>query len=435
MKKEYLQNVCAKLSRLARDKRGATSVVFAISIPSILGAIILMTEVGYWRVKKADLQATADMAALAGAYEFMKHEDKPKSRRAAYADASDNTFDSGRGSLATHIPPISGEFVGEQAVQVTIEQSIPTFLSSMFMSEPLTTSVTAVAKLGGVGVEACVLALAGSGAGISIGGSVTINTDGCGLHSNSTGSPAFNVWGAAEITAACASSSGNTSIGGSKPKTFTECANPLSNQAPVIDPYADLNVPMGINGMPCQSPTTSGKGKNATMSFPNANGGIVKICDNKIDVKGTINLDPGTYVFDSTELKFGNDGFIAGDDVTIIFRNDAELSNINGGNGFDISAPNSGDYAGIAFYADRNTMSNTEWKINGNADMSIYGAIYLPTLDIEYVGGAGTNATECTQLVANRISFNGNSGFKNNCDPAGTSAIIGPGSSFVALVE
>ncbi len=433
----YLINhkIVSKLRGLFGDKTGATSVVFAVSLPAIIGAIILMTEVGYWRLKKADLQATVDMAAIAGAYQFMQEENSPESKMAAYADALDNTFDPAIGVLTTNIPPVGGSFDGEDAVQVTIAQEIPTFFSRFFFDDPLITEVTAVVKLGSESVKACVLALASSGTGISIGGSVDITTENCSLHANSTGDPAFEVFGAAELTAACASSSGVTDIGGSKPKVFSDCPDPLSNKPPVVDPYADVDVPENIDAYPCDYVSTSGHGKHATMTFPDPNGGTVKMCDNKIDLKNTINLEPGTYVFNSTELKFGNGGFVTGDDVTLIFRNNAELSNINGGNGFDISAPNSGDYAGIAMYADRNTMSNTEWKLNGNADMSVYGAIYLPTLDIDYVGGADTNATECTQLVAYRISFNGNSGFKNNCDPAGTSDIFGPGASRIALVE
>lgn len=417
------------------DDEGATSVIFAVSVPAILMSIIFMTEVGYWRNQKADLQSTADMAALAAAYEYMEEEHQPDSKRAAFADAMDNGFLPDIGVLTTNIPPISGAFIGEEAVQVTIEQDLPTFLSGIFLSEPLRAEVTAVAKLGGASVKACVLSLAGSGAGISIGGSVSVSSDGCSLHSNSTSSPAFNVFGAAEITAACASSSGTTQIGGSKPKVFSDCPTPLSNQNQVVDPYADVDVPDDIETAPCQSPTTSGNGNNQTLSFPNAAGRVVKICDNKIDIRNNVDLEPGTYVIDGSELKFGNNGFISGDDVTLIFMNDAEISNVNGGNGFDLAAPNTGPYAGIAMYADRHTMDNEAWKFNGNADMSIYGAIYLPTLDIEYVGGAGTNATECTQLVANRVSFNGNSGFKNNCAPVGARDIVGPGASFVVLVE
>jgi len=375
------------------DDEGATSVIFAVSVPAILMSIIFMTEVGYWRNQKADLQSTADMAALAAAYEYMEEEHQPDSKRAAFADAMDNGFLPDIGVLTTNIPPISGAFIGEEAVQVTIEQDLPTFLSGIFLSEPLRAEVTAVAKLGGASVKACVLSLAGSGAGISIGGSVSVSSDGCSLHSNSTSSPAFNVFGAAEITAACASSSGTTQIGGSKPKVFSDCPTPLSNQNQVVDPYADVDVPDDIETAPCQSPTTSGNGNNQTLSFPNAAGRVVKICDNKIDIRNNVDLEPGTYVIDGSELKFGNNGFISGDDVTLIFMNDAEISNVNGGNGFDLAAPNTGPYAGIAMYADRHTMDNEAWKFNGNADMSIYGAIYLPTLDIEYVGGAGTNAT------------------------------------------
>lgn len=423
------------LNKYLGNQSGSTSVMFAIAVPAILGSVVLMTEVGLWRAKKANLQATADMAALAAAYEFSKTENKPVSKMAAYADASDNHFEASRGSLTTHIPPISGGYVDKDAVQVTINQELPTFLSSMFLQEPMDATVTAVAKLSGASVKACVLTLAGNGTGISVGGSVDISTIGCGLHSNSTSSPSFDVWGAVEITAACASSSGQTRIGGSKPKVFSDCPDPLSNKPPVVDPYAHIDVPPGIDHEPCQSPTTTGKGKNSQMTFPDAAGGVVKICDNRLDIKGNIELEPGTYVFDGTELEFKNNGFIEGEDVTLVFMNDAKIDNVNGGNGFDLSAPSTGDYAGIAMYADRNSMMGEQWKFAGNSDMSILGALYLPTIDLEYAGGAGTNATECTQLVAHRVSFIGNSGFQNNCDPVGTEDIFGPGASRVVLVE
>jgi len=422
-------------SKFIKDRKGSTSVMFAIAVPAILGGVIFITEVGLWRAQKAELQATADMAAIAAAYEYSREEKTSDSKRAAYADALDNAFDPSTGGINTNIPPITGSHAGQDAVEVVLTQELPTYFSSIFLDEPIEAEVRAVAKFSGASVKACVLALAPNGTGISIGGSVEIYSEGCGLHSNSTSAPSFNVFGAAEITAACASSSGTTQIGGSKPKVFSDCPTPLSNKNPVADPYAGTPVPPNIDSAPCQSPTTTGKGSKATMTFPDAGGGVVRICDSSIDVKHTVNLEAGTYVFDGTELDFKNSGLLVGDDVTLIFMNDAELGNVNGGNGFDLSAPDTGVYAGIAIFADPNTMSNDNWKFNGNAVMSIYGAIYLPTLDIEYVGGAGTYATECTQLVANRISFNGNSGFKNNCDPIGAADIWGPGSSRVALVE
>lgn len=432
---ERIPGVFSKLKKMIRDNSGSTAVLFAVAMPMVIGSVVMMTEVGFWRVKKADLQATADLAAMAGAYELRLGGDSPKSKKAAFSDALDNGFDPALGSITTNIPPISGSFAGENAVQVVINQEVPTFFSQMFLKRTVNAQVVSVAKLGGDRGEACVLALAPDGTGIAIGGSVSINVDGCSLHANSTGSPSFDVWGAAELTAACASSSGSTSMGGSKPKIFTECSGALSNHPIIPDPYADLEIPANVNSLTCQHTNSIGNGQNRTITFPDAMGGVIRICQSSIQLKNEVTLEAGTYIFDSTEIKFGSGGFISGTDVTIIFMHDAEITNVNGGNGFDIAAPNTGDYAGIAFYADRDTMTNTTWRINGNADMSIFGAIYLPTLDIDYVGGADTNATGCTQLIANRISFNGNSGFTNNCEAAGTEIIPAPGASEVTLVE
>lgn len=118
--------------------------------------------------------------------------------------------------------------------------------------------------------------------------------------------------------------------------------------------------------------------------------------------------------------------------------NDAELQGINGNNTLDLSAPTTGPYAGIVLYGDRNTQdSNATWNLGGNADISLTGVAYLPTLNVEYGGGAGNNSTECSQLIARTVRFRGNSGFNTNCEGTGVREITSAGGAFttVQLVE
>ena len=51
-------------------------------------------------------------------------------------------------------------------------------------------------------------------------------------------------------------------------------------------------------------------------------------------------------------------------------------------------------------------------------------AVYFPTGDVTFSGGAGTSTT-CTQLIADTIKWAGNSNFAINCKGYGTKP-LGP---------
>ena len=181
-------------------------------------------EVGYWFFAKSELQNTADMAALAGAQHYVITSDKGITKIAVIADARDNHFDPFAGRLTVNIPPISGSYQGLSAVQVEIDQELPTFLVHMFKSDPIMATVTAVAAIRSESLPACVVTLGTSGTTISVGGNVDISLSGCVMHSNSSGSSAINAFGSSELDAACTSSVGGQSL--TSTHSFTSCDNP-----------------------------------------------------------------------------------------------------------------------------------------------------------------------------------------------------------------
>ena len=427
--------IMGALKRLKRNEQGSTAVVMAISLPVIIGVAALMTETGYWRLEKSRLQDTADMAALAGGYQFIIANDIDKSKIAVFADASDNSFSSDSGTITINIPPASGDYAGVDAVEVLIQQEIPTFMSHLFFDDNIIANVSAVAIVGGQTSTSCVLSLAPTGTAIDVGGSVDVNLNGCGLHANSTGATAVNAFGSVNISAACASASGGIAFSGSASFDLDECSAPRENQRPIIDPYSDIDVPANIPAN-CSNVTETGNGNNRRTIFPNPSGNIVRFCNNDIDLRGVNTLAPGTYIFDGIDINFGNQAELHGEGVTLIFQNDAALEGLNGNNTIDLTAPTTGDYAGVVLYGDRNTMtSNNIWDLSGNANVALTGVAYLPTLRVDYGGGAGTNSTECTQVIAAVVRFRGNSGFNSNCEGAGTREISGGAYTTVQLVE
>ena len=61
--------------------------------------------------------------------------------------------------------------------------------------------------------------------------------------------------------------------------------------------------------------------------------------------------------------------------------------------------------------------------MQGGGTQNITGAIYFPKSTISYSGGASTGGAQCTQLVADKITFTGGSTFNSNCSSVGTRTI------------
>ena len=80
-----------------------------------------------------------------------------------------------------------------------------------------------------------------------------------------------------------------------------------------------------------------------------------------------------------------------------------------------MSAPctaSGGDAAGMLFFQDRSITNGHGSSINGSATSTFSGAIYFPTTPLSYAGSTGANMF--TLLVADTLSFLGNSSVGNN---------------------
>ena len=120
--------------------------------------------------------------------------------------------------------------------------------------------------------------------------------------------------------------------------------------------------------------------------------------------------------------------------MTIVLMNGARLDLSNGGT-IDLSAPKTGNFAGIVFYGDRNWSNVYDGvKITGNGTSTIDGAIYFPAQIIDYSGGGSTSGA-CTQLIGSLVEISGNVNISNTgCDAFGVKSIGGT-STGIALIE
>jgi hypothetical protein len=258
----------------------------------------------------------------------------------------------------------------------------------------------------------CVISLENTAVtGIHFSGSATVNL-GCGVSSNSPSSQAVVADGASRVTASPVAAVGDVPASAS----YVGNTQFFSRSMKVDDPFAALGDPE----LPATCQAELGVQPNQTRS-------ISPGCYRGMDIKGTLNLAPGTYFIDGGILKFGAQAVVNGTGVTFVLTSSNATSNpasiatvdMHGGAVLNLTAPASGTYKGLLMYMDRRAALNTV-QINGNSATVLEGAFYLPSQHVTFNGNTGMQ-TRCIQFVARRVTFSGNSDIQNVCPTNGGS--------------
>src|SRR6266571_2914981 len=357
---------CNLWIRFGRDQSGNYAVLTALTAPVLLGIAGLGTEVGVWSVKHQTMQSAADSGAVSAAVAYYIQGNNSNLSVQANAVASPYGFVNGTNGVTVTVnqPPKSGTHTTTAgAVEVIITQPQTRLFSAMWDSQSMTLSARAVAipasSWGGTG---CVAALSGSASGaIGTQGNAQIALNNCSMFDNS----------------------GNTS-----PGSFSGCDqhNYSAKTTVTISP-----------GVYC--------------------GGI------NLNAGANVTLSPGIYYLDQGNLQVNGGATMTGTGVTLVFTSSTghnyANATIGGGATINLTAPTTGDTAGIVIFGDRNMPAGTTFKFEGGASQIFGGALYLPKAAVSFSGGAGTS-TGCTQLIANTVSFTGTSNFAIDCSGYGT---------------
>src|SRR5207244_3890276 len=70
---------------------------------------------------------------------------------------------------------------------------------------------------------------------------------------------------------------------------------------------------------------------------------------------------------------------------------------------------------GIAFFQDRAAPAGLVETFGGTSKQSIGGAIYFPKASVTYNGTPTLNGPLCTQIIADKLTFNGANTLNFNC--------------------
>jgi len=426
--------------KLWNSDRGNALIIFGACLPLLVGAAGIATDTIQWTLWKRQLQRAADSGAIAGVYTRIKTDTQDAVATAVNTDLTMNNhvgiaLQSGYPEVLR--PADSGEMRKQVKVTLQIAKSLP--FSSMFMSATPNIRATATAASVPGGSQYCVIGLDTSAAvtGVEISGSSYIDLGDCSLIANSknpttaasNGSNSATGGGGSTVKAASLAASGGVNYS----KTW-DVKDYDPNSPPADDPFA--NVPNPKSSDCSKTITNMDKNKDYPIDRTSLDtAGQVVCITGDVTVQGSLKLASGvTYVLNGGSLTMNNSGSSMNcTSCTIAMTNFSDRTatgniKITGGS-LSITAPVTGNYAGIAFYQDpkaTDTGQKTQNQINGNSGQSVTGAIYIPNQSVLYNGGGsysgvGTEVGACMMLVAKRVEFGGNSKIKalDQCKGAG----------------
>ena len=412
---------------LPGDRRGVTAVITALGATALIGFTGLGIDVASWQVTLRRMQGAADQAVFAAALASGAGDTLTNITTDAKAVTASHGFVDGQASVTVSVnrPPTQGSYTSDSsAVEVAIQQPQSLMFTGLFLASPPTVAARAVALASGNG---CVFSLnPASTTGMTVNGNTSVTLSSCSLYDNASGSTAFNLVGGGSgshpFTASAAYVVGQISDGNNR---FSGAEHPGSS--PAIDPYSSLSV------------SPSGTNYHTDIKAGSYSPGIYKSITLKNSESAT--LASGTYYIEGGGVNIQGSASLSGTGVTIVLTSSDGTStgtwnsgsgvSLTGTGSISITAPTTGTYAGIAFYGDRRfscTGPSCNVFAGGNAQ-NITGAVYFPTQDVKYAGGAASGAAgaaPCSQLIAYDITFTGDSNFSLNCSGYGTKSIGKP---------
>ena len=396
------------LKKIASSESGNVLILFGLSMPLLIGLAGLGTDTVQWTLMKQQLQRSADSAALNGAYAKAQSENVSANANRDLTKTLDGF--SGVG-ITVQNAPTTGAFAGNaRAIRVALTYSKALPFSSLFLSNPPTISVEAVAAVLNNG-DYCVVSLINTNqTGIMFLGSSEV-TLGCGVATNSTAAEAITAGGNCKVRASPVAAVGDVPPSG----CYLGPTVLVPYSIPQRDPFVSLPDPTNDIPTPCKADPDIKPAETAT---------IDPGCYNGLNVQGTLTMNPGIYYLDGGSFKTGGKTKLTANGVTIILTGTGTnigTVDMQGGTNIVMSAPTSGPYKGVLFYMDRNApFRETANKFNGGSSGSFLGAIYMPTQQLNFAGDASFK-TDCLQIVGLIVEISGNTTITNNC-PVGTAS-------------
>ena len=434
----WRRKLVASPRRFLTDSCGATAIMMAVALPVMILGMGLGAETGFQYMTQRKLQHAADLSAHAGAARLRAGDDLTAITAAATHVAAQGGFNAVVGDIEVNTPPHSGLAANNpQSVEVILNQPQQRYFSALISDEPVLIGARAVARVMDTGSSACVLALSPTASGaITVSGSTTVALNGCDIASNSNAADALLMSGtSAQLSAHCAHTVGQSVV--TSQLQLSGCPA-VREFAPVVrDPYADVVEPAAVGA--CHNGNVGSPNSTTTLTPNNDHPSGVKsmrFCGG-LTVKGDVVFEPGLYIVEGGDLSIHSAGegssaqpSLTGSDVTLFMTGSARIV-INGNAALSLTAPSSGPFSGLLYFASRSQTGITH-RLSGTSGSIVQGAVYAPASTLVMTGNS-KSIGGCTQIIGRFVTFTGNSTLKADCADSGTSDILA--NQTISIVE
>ncbi len=392
-----------------RAESGQVLPLIAICLTALMGFGGMSVDVGYLEYHQREQQSSADAAALGGAQQLIYSNcaNSSAATTAADNDAAESGYTNGANHVTVTVqnPPTTGPYAGNGcAVTVTVTAAkVSTFFTRLFgnaFSSGATESTQATGLVR-ANNDGCFYALS-AGSSSTFNGD-NVNAGGCGFLINDTA-----LFNGSNFDA------GSIGYGGGAP-TENGTTFPGATPAPMLkvaDPCQEITGCAYIAANP--PPATNCTSYNKSASNLTVEPG----CYSSFTQNGgsNITLAPGTYVFTGSTL-FNGVTNVTGSGVTLYVAAGGTPPTFNGCTNVTLSAPTTGNDAGVLYYQ---VPSNSGNPLFNGTGMQLSGLVYAPSAT-----GATFNGTNGGYLVVvvGAATFNGSSAYNLASPPPNGSLI------------
>jgi Flp pilus assembly protein TadG len=399
-------------------------MTFSLAFPVMLGVTALAVDSASFYDQHSRMQSVADSSALAVAKELHVYR-KNIAELKAVGQARVETLLAEAGIAGrphTSTVDIDGETnVVTVGISMVSETLVPV---EVWGENPIVVSSQAHAYGQN---RLCVLALHDTKSDtIKADGTASMAAPDCAVQSNSKDPAGLNVSSNAKIVSTVICSAGGTTGSGSfTPKPETDCPR-------LDDPLAARPAPK-FGG--CDFVTKQTFKKDGVITATN----VPTVFCGGLTIEGgaTVQAQPGTYVILGGKLEVKDGSKLIGENVGFYFADDSSTFTFSKTSTINLTAPKSGEMAGILFFENRLSVLGRTFTINSQNAKQLLGTIYLPkgTLKVD-VKASVAGESAYTVIVARQLDVK-DAALVINSDYGGTDVPVpdgvGPNSRMVML--
>lgn len=413
--------------RLGRDARAGTALTFSLMAVGLVGAAGTAVDFANLSTARSLYQSAADSAALAGAKEFRLGNADTATVGQVASTFAVNAL-GGKSMIAssgvTVTPTVDNV---AKTVTVVIAADQPTYVMQTLGNGANRVEVTATAKVIG-GAPICVIGLDSNATStILMDKTAHLEAPGCSVYSNSTKPNGLQAKNSATMKAAFICTAGGKSSPG--PGSFTP--TPQTDCPVMPDPLAARPQP-GSAG--CTQNNLVLSGVTTSLQPGTYCGGIV------VTGAAVVTMNSGTYVIKNGPLIVTNNASLTGVNVGLFLSGNGATVKFDGPSTVSLTAPKTGDMAGMLMFEDRASPLLQTHEILSNNARNLLGTIYLSQGRLHIAANSPVaDQSAYTIVVARQFTLsegptmvlNTNYGATNIPVPLG----VGPNSNRTALTQ